>query len=216
MNVERLPRRRLAEGGLSVERCALKKIAIYGGTFDPIHHGHLIVAREALEKLGAEQVIFIPARVSPLRKTAPVARDEVRLLMIKAAIESEPGFAVDDCELLRPPPSYTIDTIEQIRQRNSEATIYCLIGEDNVDKLTKWRRFADLEKMVRLVVLDRSGQQPHHAYPIIRRKIDISATEIRKRVATGRSIRYFVPPAVEEIIRREKLYLEQRKEPRKI
>ena len=211
MNVERLTRRRLAEGGLSVERCALKKIAIYGGTFDPIHHGHLIVAREALEKLGAEQVIFIPARVSPLRKTAPVARDEVRLLMIKAAIESEPGFAVDDCELLRPPPSYTIDTIEQIRQRNSEATIYCLIGEDNVDKLTKWRRFADLEKMVRLVVLDRSGQQPHHAYPIIRRKIDISATEIRKRVATGRSIRYFVPPAVEEIIRREKLYLEQRK-----
>ena len=211
MNVERLPRRRLAEGGLSVERCALKKIAIYGGTFDPIHHGHLIVAREALEKLGAEQVIFIPARVSPLRKTAPVARDEVRLLMIKAAIESEPGFAVDDCELLRPPPSYTIGTIEQIRQRNSEATIYCLIGEDNVDKLTKWRRFADLEKMVRLVVLDRSGQQPHHAYPIIRRKIDISATEIRKRVATGRSIRYFVPPAVEEIIRREKLYLEQRK-----
>jgi len=211
LNVERLPRRRLAEGGLSVERCALKKIAIYGGTFDPIHHGHLIVAREALEKLGAEQVIFIPARVSPLRKTAPVARDEVRLLMIKAAIESEPGFAVDDCELLRPPPSYTIDTIEQIRQRNNEATIYCLIGEDNVDKLTKWRRFADLEKMVRLVVLDRSGQQPHHAYPIIRRKIDISATEIRKRVATGRSIRYFVPPAVEEIIRREKLYLEQRK-----
>jgi nicotinate-nucleotide adenylyltransferase len=211
LNVERLPRRRFAEGGLSVERCALKKIAIYGGTFDPIHHGHLIVAREALEKLGAEQVIFIPARVSPLRKTAPVARDEVRLLMIKAAIESEPGFAVDDCELLRPPPSYTIDTIEQIRQRNSEATIYCLIGEDNVDRLTKWRRFADLEKMVRLVVLDRSGQQPHHAYPIIRRKIDISATEIRKRVATGRSIRYFVPPAVEEIIRREKLYLEQRK-----
>ena len=211
MNVERLPRRRLAEGGLSVERCALKKIAIYGGTFDPIHHGHLIVAREALERLGAEQVIFIPARVSPLRKTAPIARDEIRLLMIKAAIENEPGFAVDDCELLRPPPSYTIDTIEQIRQRNSEATIYCLIGEDNVDKLTKWRRFADLEKMVHLVVLDRSGQQPHHAYPIIRRKIDISATEIRKRVATGRSIRYFVPPAVEEIIRREKLYLEQRK-----
>jgi nicotinate-nucleotide adenylyltransferase len=189
----------------------LKKIAIYGGTFDPIHHGHLIVAREALERLGAEEVIFIPARVSPLRKTAPVARDEIRLLMIQAAIENEPGFAVDDCELRRPPPSYTIDTIEQIRQRKGDAAIYCLIGEDNVDKLTKWRRFADLEKMVRFVVLDRSGQRPHHAYPVIRRKIDISATEIRKRVATGRSIRYFVPPAVEEIIRREKLYLEQRK-----
>jgi nicotinate-nucleotide adenylyltransferase len=189
----------------------LKKIAIYGGTFDPIHHGHLIVAREALESIGAEEVIFIPARVSPLRKTAPVARDEIRLLMIQAAIENEPGFAVDDCELRRPPPSYAIDTIEQIRQRKADATIYCLIGEDNVDRLTKWRRFAELEKMVRFVVLDRSGQRLHHAYPVIRRKIDISATEIRKRVATGRSIRYFVPPAVEEIIRREKLYLEQRK-----
>jgi nicotinate-nucleotide adenylyltransferase len=189
----------------------LKKIAVYGGTFDPIHHGHLIVAREALERLGAEEVIFIPARVSPLRKTAPVARGEIRLLMIQAAIKNEPGFAVDDCELRRPPPSYTIDTIEQIRQLKGDATVYCLVGEDNVDRLTKWRRFANLEKMVRFVVLDRSGQRPHHAYPVIRRKIDISATEIRKRVATGRSIRYFVPPAVEEIIRREKLYLEQRK-----
>ena len=189
----------------------MKKIAIYGGTFDPIHHGHLIVAREALERLDAEQVIFIPARVSPLRKTAPIARDEIRLLMIQAAIENEPGFAVDDCELRRPPPSYTIDTVEQIGQHAGGETIYCLIGEDNVGKLTKWRRFADLEKMVRFVVLDRTGQQPSHVYPVIRRKIDISATEIRKRVATGRSIRYFVPPAVEEIIRREKLYLEQRK-----
>jgi len=194
----------------------LKKIAIYGGTFDPIHHGHLIVAREALERLGAKEVIFIPARVSPLRKTAPIAKGEIRLLMIQAAIENEPGFAVDDCELRRPSPSYTIDTVEQIRQRKGDAAIYCLIGEDNVRKLTKWRRFADLEKMVRFVVLDRNGQQPHHVYPVIRRKIDISATEIRKRVATGRSIRYFVPPAVEEIIRREKLYLEQRKSPQKI
>jgi nicotinate-nucleotide adenylyltransferase len=189
----------------------LKKIAIYGGTFDPIHHGHLIVAREALERLGAEEVVFIPARVSPLRRTAPVASDELRLSMIQAAIGDEPGFSVDDCELRRPPPSYTVDTIEQIRKHNADATIYCLVGEDNVDKLTKWYRFADLEKIVRFVVLDRSGQRPHHAYPVIRRKIDISATEIRKRVATGRSIRYFVPPAVEEIIRREKLYLEQQK-----
>jgi len=189
----------------------LKKIAIYGGTFDPIHHGHLIVAREALEKLGTDEVIFIPARVSPLRKTAPVATDEIRLLMLQAAIEKEPGFAVDDCELRRAPPSYTIDTVEQIRRLKGLATVYCLIGEDNVGNLTNWRRFDDLEKLVRFVVLDRTGQQPSHVYPVIRRKIDISATEIRKRVATGRSIRYFVPPAVEEIIRREKLYLEQRK-----
>jgi nicotinate-nucleotide adenylyltransferase len=189
----------------------LKKIAIYGGTFDPIHHGHLIVAREALERLGADELIFIPARISPFRKTAPVARDELRLSMIRAAIGKEPGFSVDDCELRRPAPSYTIDTVEQIRQRRPDATIYCLVGEDHVAKLPKWRRFTDLEKLVRFVVLDRSGHQPSHLYPVIRRKIDISATEIRKRVATGRSIRYFVPSEVEEIIRSEKLYLEQRK-----
>jgi nicotinate-nucleotide adenylyltransferase len=196
---------------LSVERSALKKIAIYGGTFDPIHHGHLIIAREALETLGIQELIFVPALVSPLKRTRPVASGEIRLLMVQAAIETEPGFAMYDCELRRPPPSYTIDTAEKIRRRNGDTEIYCLIGEDNVEKLTKWRRFAELEKMVQFVVLDRSGQRPNHCYPIIRRKIDISATEIRKRVASGRSIRYLVPPAVEEIIYREKLYLERRK-----
>jgi nicotinate-nucleotide adenylyltransferase len=187
------------------------KIAIYGGTFDPIHHGHLIIARQALETLGIEELIFVPACLSPLKKTRPVASGEIRLLMVRAAIENELGFAVDDCELRRPPPSYTIDTIEEIRRRKGDTEIYCLIGEDNVEKLTKWHRFAELEKMAQFVVLDRSGQRPTHAYPIIRRKIDISATEIRKRVASGRPIRYLVPPAVEEIINREKLYLERPK-----
>jgi nicotinate-nucleotide adenylyltransferase len=187
------------------------KIAIYGGTFDPIHHGHLIIARQALETLGIEELIFVPACLSPLKKTRPVASGEIRLLMVRVAIENELGFAVDDCELRRPPPSYTIDTIEEIRRRKGDTEIYCLIGEDNVEKLTKWHRFAELEKMAQFVVLDRSGQRPTHAYPIIRRKIDISATEIRKRVASGRPIRYLVPPAVEEIINREKLYLERPK-----
>src|SRR2546421_6847529 len=150
------------------------KLAIYGGTFDPIHHGHLIIAREALETLGPDEVIFVPARVSPFKKTTPVASDEIRLSMLRAAIENEIGFAVDDCELRRPPPSYTIDTVKEIRRLKGAATIYCLIGEDNVGNLTKWRRFSDLEKMVRFVVLDRTTQQPSHVYPVIRRKIDIS------------------------------------------
>ena len=187
------------------------KIAIYGGTFDPIHHGHLIIAREAFETLGAEEVILIPARASPSKKTAPVTSGEIRMLMMCAALNKEAGLAVDDCELRRPPPSYTIDTVEEIRRRKTNAEIYCLIGEDNVGNLTRWHRFAELEKMVRFVILDRTGQRPSHSYQVIRRKIDISATEIRKRVASGRSIRYFVPPAVEEIIHREKLYLEQPK-----
>jgi len=192
----------------AAENKKLKKIGIYGGTFDPVHHAHLILARDALETLGLDEVIFVPAAVSPLKKVAPVASGELRLAMLRAAIKGEPKFAADNCELSRPPPSFTIDTVEEIRRRNNDAAIYCLIGEDNVDTLTKWHRFAELEKMVHFVVLDRRGQPASHCYSVIDRKIDISATEIRTRVASGRSIRYLVPSTVEEIIRREKLYLE--------
>jgi len=116
---------------------------------------------------------------------------------------------VDDCELRRPPPSYTIDTVEEIRRREYDASIYCLIGEDNVEQLHRWHRFAELEKMVRFAVLDRTGKQPSHSYQLVHRPIDISATEIRRRIAQNESIRYLVPESVEEIIKREKLYREQ-------
>jgi nicotinate-nucleotide adenylyltransferase len=195
----------------AAENKKLKKIGIYGGTFDPVHYAHLILARDALENLDLDEVLFVPAAISPLKKAAPVASGELRLAMLRAAIKGEPKFAADDCELRRPPPSYTIDTVEEIRRHTNHAAIYCLIGEDNVDRLTKWHRFTELKKMVQFVVLDRTGQPPTRSYPVIERKIDISATEIRNRVASGRSIRYLVPPAVEEIIRREKLYLEQSK-----
>jgi nicotinate-nucleotide adenylyltransferase len=196
---------------LSVERLSvggLKKIAIYGGTFDPVHHAHLILAREAIETLGLDKVILVPASISPLKKAAPVASGEARLAMLRAAIKSEPEFEVDQCELLRPPPSYTVDTVEEIRRRECDASIYCLIGEDNVEQLPRWHRFAELEKMVRFVVLDRTGKQPSHSYQLIHRPIDISATEIRRRVALNESIRYLVPESVEEIIQRENLYRE--------
>src|SRR5262245_14512428 len=187
----------------------LKKIAIYGGTFDPVHHAHLILARQAIETLGLDKVILVPAAISPLKKAAPVASGEVRLAMLQAAVKGEPEFEANECELLRPPPSYTIDTVEDIRRRECDAAIYCLIGEDNVEQLPRWHRFAELEKMVRFVVLDRSGKQPSHSYQLIRRRIDISATEIRRRAAQNESIRYLVPDSVEEIIEREKLYREQ-------
>jgi nicotinate-nucleotide adenylyltransferase len=189
----------------------LKGIGIYGGSFDPIHHGHLILAREAREVLDVEKIIFVPAVLSPFKGCAAVASGDMRLKMLHAAIEAEEGFAIDDCELRRPPPSWTIDTVEEIRRREPDAEIYLLVGEDNVSTLDRWRRFDELKKIVRFVVLDRTGSQTLCNYQIVRRKIDISATDIRKRVARGQSIRYLVPPAVEEIIQREKLYREQSK-----
>jgi nicotinate-nucleotide adenylyltransferase len=191
---------------LSIKRWVLK-IGIYGGTFDPIHHGHLILAREARERLGLDKLIFVPARIAP-HKRAPFASAELRLSMLQAAVAGEKGLEVDDCELRRPPPSYTIDTVESVQARESDAEIYYLIGEDNLTGLANWRQFDRLQKIVRFVVLDRTGAEATHGYPIIARKIDISATGIRKRVASGQSIRYLVPESVEEIIRRNNLYRE--------
>src|ERR1041384_3075450 len=184
----------------------LKKLGIYGGSFDPIHHGHLILAREAREALNLEKIIFVPAALSPFKGRAAFASDDMRLKMLHAAIEGEEGFAIDDCELRRPPPSWTIDTVLEIRKREAYFEIYLLIGEDIVATLDRWRRFDELNKLVSFVVLDRTGSQGESNYQVVRRKIDISATDIRNRVAQGQSIRYLVPPAVEDLIQREKLY----------
>ena len=186
----------------------MKKIGIYGGTFDPIHHAHLILGRQACEELGLDRLIFVPAALSPFKK-ATHASGEARLTMLRAAVEGELMFTVNDCELRRPPPSYSIDTVLEIHEREPDAELLWLIGADNVGGLNKWHRFDELKKLAQFVVLDRgSGEKSAHEYPTVQRNIDISATEIRKRVASGRGIRYLVPKAVEEIIRREKLYRE--------
>lgn len=130
------------------------------------------------------------------------------MLMLRAAIEGELMFTVNDCELQRPPPSYSIDTVLEIHDREPDAELFWLIGADNVDRLSNWHRFEDLNKLVKFVVLDRACSELKSPHLIVQRNIDISATDIRKRVASGRSIRYLVPKAVEEIIRREKLYRE--------
>lgn len=186
----------------------MRRIGIYGGTFDPVHHAHLILAREALETLELEKVIFVPAALSPHKLETSPTPAPLRLAMLRAAVAAEPGFVVDDCELQRPPPSYAFDTVEQLRAREPDAEFFYLIGEDNLPRLSSWHRFAELEELVQFVVLDRSGRAAPPGYPTIQRRIDISATEIRKRVARGRSIRYLVPAAVAEIIARESLYRE--------
>lgn len=160
--------------------------------------------------LELEKVIFVPASVSPFRN-APSAPAPIRLRMLESAIEGEPGFAVDDCDLRRPPPSYTFDTMQEIGQREGPITFFYLIGEDNVADLGRWHRFSELRELVQFVVLDRTGNSCDHSYQIIRRKIDISATDIRKRVASGQSIRYLVPARVEQIIHAENLYREEGK-----
>jgi nicotinate-nucleotide adenylyltransferase len=186
----------------------VRKVGIYGGTFDPIHHAHLILAREALEHLDLAEAIFVPAAISPHKLGQKPTDPAVRLEMLRAAVAGEPRFTIDEQELHRPAPSFTVDTMEEMARANPEWQLFYLIGSDNLAGLETWHRIADLRKVVEFVVLDRGPGGVESPYRTIRRPIDISSTEIRKRVADGRSIRYLVPTAVEEIIRQHHLYQE--------
>ena len=184
----------------------MKKIGIYGGTFDPIHHGHLILAREAREILNLDEVLFVLAAQSPHKTNLQTASAAARWEMLNAALDREEVFSASRLEIDRPPPSYSVDTVEQLRAARPNTEFFFLIGEDNLPQLPSWHRFDELSRLVQFVVLDRSGATLEGRYQVVRRKIDISATTIRNRVAGGQSIRYLVPEAVEQIIRRENLY----------
>ncbi|CAA9215723.1 MAG: Nicotinate-nucleotide adenylyltransferase [uncultured Chthoniobacterales bacterium] len=189
----------------------VSKLGIYGGTFDPIHNGHLILAREAREQLQLDRLIFVPAAASPHKLERAATSAAVRLEMLRAGVEGESGFEVNDVELRRSPPSFTVDTIEDVRRSNPQSEVFYLVGADNLPRLQTWHRFHDLQKLVQFVVLARGAEPIDDCYTTIRRLIDVSATDIRNRVATGRSIRYLVPAAVEEIIQRQQLYKEPAK-----
>ena len=187
-------------------------IGLYGGSFDPVHHGHLLLARDAVEQLGLAHLVFIPAAISPHKLTrAPGAPGDQRLQMLQAAIAGEPRFSVDPCELHRAGPSYTIDTIHALRAGHPPGTnFFYLIGEDNVAALHTWHRIDELRALVRFVVCRRHAPNLPSTTPtdcpVLTRWVDISSTEIRNRVASGRSIRYLVPEGVAAIINAQSLY----------
>ncbi|SRR5581483_4227558 len=182
------------------------RIGIYGGTFDPIHVGHLILARDAIEYLELNRVIFIPNTISPHKQHRTTAPANVRAEMVAAAIEHEPDFEMDDSELKRGGTSYTIDTVLLLKERFPDSDLFLLIGEDNLRELHTWRRIEELKLLSQFVVLNRSEEKTPHPFITLQRRIDISATEIRERIARGASIRYLVPDKVLAIIEREKLY----------
>lgn len=171
-----------------------------------MHHAHLVLARDALEQLELEQVVFVPAAVSPHKLQGTAAPAEARLAMLHAAVKDEPRFCVDDLELRRPPPSFTIDTIQEMKRRYGDAELYYLLGNDNVPRLNTWHRFEELMTLVQFVVLDRAETAVDYPFVTVRRQISISATEIRRRAAAREPICYLVPRAVEQVIRDRGLY----------
>lgn len=192
------------------------KIGVYGGTFDPPHVGHLIVAGDACEALGLDRLLFIPSAVPPHKRHSVEATAEVRMEMVGAAVAGDERFEVSDLELRRQGPSYTVDTLSTLRERYPGAELYLLVGADVVPDLPTWRAPEEILRLARLAVLARAGDHggegsserdgpiPFVRVPVTR--VDVSATEVRRRVREGRPIRYLVTDPVRAIIEREGLY----------
>jgi nicotinate-nucleotide adenylyltransferase len=187
------------------------KIGIFGGTFDPPHIGHLIVAQDAWLALGLDQVLFVPAAGPPHKRGRVATEPAVRLALVRAAIVGDPRFGVSDVELRRGGTSYTIDTLRDIGMEYPDSELYLLIGTDQLAEFETWREPAEIRRLARVVEVTRgdvvAGEARKWAYLTVRAtRIDVSATEIRRRLAAGEPIRYLVPAAVAELIEREGLY----------
>jgi nicotinate-nucleotide adenylyltransferase len=185
------------------------RLGIFGGTFDPVHLGHLILAHDALEQARLDAVLFMPCARSPFKYRAPLAGDAARLAMLRAALKGEPRFWLSRCEIERPAPSYAIDTVQELADAFPRAELTWLLGEDQAADLSKWHRSVELQRQVRFLVFLRDGQTPR-ALPLPGlprpRRVDISASEIRHRVKSGLPIAHLVPPGVAALIQRQGLY----------
>lgn len=196
------------------------RIGVFGGTFDPIHMGHLVVAEDARAALGLDEVLFIPAGEPWFKSYRQITESRHRLAMVRLAVEDNPLFAVSDIEVRRGGPSYTVDTLAQLRCQRADAEFIVILGLDALREIDRWhqpRRVFDLASVVGMArpgasldpsVLNAAIPGASSRMRLVDSAlIDISGTEIRQRVAAGRSIRYRVPAAVERYICENRLYL---------
>jgi nicotinate-nucleotide adenylyltransferase len=200
------------------------RLALFGGTFDPIHRGHVAVAQSAGEQIGADRVIFIPARCSPLKGFFPLASDEDRLAMIRLAMQGHATFDVSDWELQRAAPSYTLDTVRHFQSLyGAQTQLHWLIGADAVNDLMHWYKIDELVDACHLTIMYRGGYDvpafekyialwsPEKIEKLRENvvqtpSIDISSTEVRSRLSAGEDVRDLLHPDVIEYIRKHRLY----------
>ncbi len=197
------------------------KVGVLGGTFDPIHKGHLFVAEEVKVRLGLTEILFVPAGQPWLRTSNPISPAEHRLQMVRLAIADKPYFKLSTVEIERAGPTYTVDTISELRgQLGVEVELFFILGWGSLAEFPRWREPSRLIKMCRLVVVPRPGYpQPDldsldAVIPGLSRstilldvpRVDISASVIRQRVAQGLPIHHLVPGTVEKYIKQHKLY----------
>ena len=206
---------------LETESARALKLGIFGGTFNPIHLGHLLIAQDALEEFGLSKVLFIPAATPPHKRAPDLAPDRHRLAMVKLATRENPKFAVSDIELRRGGLSYTIDTVRALRKRHSRAELHLLIGSDSLNEFHHWREARELAGLCRVIAVLRPGEK---RFRFAKRRLPglrpltlaahpfaVSSTEIRERVRKVKSVRYLVPDAVGRYIAKHNLYRRHRK-----
>lgn len=194
------------------------RIGVLGGTFDPIHYGHLAIAEEARAALGLDRVLLVPAAQQPFKLGSTVTPAGQRLEMVRLACLGNPAFEASPVELERPGPSYTATTLEELRARLG-GELFFIIGGDAVRDMPRWRRAADLPVLAQIVIVQRpfvtlDVERLVNELPPLRGRytlldgpsIEISSTELRARVATGRPIRYLVPDPVATYIAEHHLY----------
>ncbi|MCX7887679.1 MAG: nicotinate-nucleotide adenylyltransferase [Verrucomicrobiae bacterium] len=193
------------------------RIGLLGGTFDPIHTGHLLMAQDAMETLKLDRVKFIPAAIPPHKSPDGIAPAWDRLRMVRLAVRGCDRFEVDPIEIRRGGPSYSVDTVLELKRRHPFARFFFIIGSDSLAELPQWREIRRLARLCVFAVVARPGfatDVPEGLGLRVRfvkgHSCDIASRDIRARVATGRSIRWLVPEVVFRYIQRRKLY--QRKE----
>lgn len=189
------------------------RLGLYGGSFDPVHLGHLLVARAALEELTLDRLLFLPASQSPFKPAAARESGPRRLRLLRLALAGEPRFAVDDRELARGGVSYSVDTVRSLRREiPSGAPVYWLLGADQVEGLPRWREAEALADLVEFVVIPRPGSEPPPLPPRFRLQslrgwpLGVSSSGVRERIREGVEVRHLLPPAVAEAIASEGWY----------
>lgn len=185
----------------------MQRLGLYGGMFDPVHLGHLLVAQAAIEELELDRLVFIPASVSPFKQASPPAPAEARLRWLRLALIGKTNCAIDDQEILRGGVSYAIETARHYAETFPQAKLFCLVGADNVSRLNEWREAAELARLAEFAVVPRPGQpapdfpKPFRGKVLKGFPLDISSSEIRARVKAGLTIESLVPPFVAAAIR---------------
>ena len=189
------------------------RLGVFGGSFDPLHAGHLIVADDAAAALSLDRVLFVPSGQHPFKGGEVQASADLRRRMIEESIAGYDLFSLDDRELRRPGLSYTVDTLEELKEEHPAAELFLLIGSDILEEIDEWHRPEELVRLAQIAVLTRAEvdvddaserSTPHVTVPVTH--VAISSTEVRRRVRNGEPFRYLVPEAVHRIICEHSLY----------